>query len=41
MQTIKKNIKKALKGNDDPYLALLAIRTSPGPKNNTPPATIF
>ena len=41
IQTIKKSIKKALKGNNDPHLALLAIRTSPDPKNNTPPATLF
>ena len=41
IQTIKKSIKKALKGNDDPYLALLAVRTSPGLGNNTPPATLF
>ena len=32
--TIKKSIKKALKGNDDTYLALLAVRISP-------PVTLF
>ena len=41
IQTIKKSIKKALKGHDDPYIALLAVRTSTGPENNTPPATLF
>ena len=41
IQTIKKSIKKALKGNNDPYLALLALRTSPGPENNTPPGTLL
>ena len=41
IQTIKKSIKKALKGNDDPYLALLVVRTSPGPENNTPSVTLF
>ena len=38
--TIKKSIKKSLKGNDEPS-ALLAARTSPGPENNTPPVTLF
>ena len=33
IQTIKKSIKKALKGNDDRYLALSAVRTSPGPSS--------
>ena len=41
IQAIKKSIKKGLKGHDDPYLALLAVRTSTGPENNTPPATLF
>ena len=41
IQTIKKSIKKALKGNDDPYLALLAVSALPGPENNTPPAKFF
>ena len=41
IQTIKKNIKKALKSNDDCYLALLAVCTSPDPENKTPPATLF
>ena len=38
---IKKSIKKALKGNNDPNLALLALRTSTGPESNTPLVTIF
>ena len=33
IQTITKSIKKALKGNDDRYLALSAVRTSPGPSS--------
>ena len=41
IQTIKKSIKKASKRSDDPYLALLTVRTAPGPENNTPPATLF
>ena len=41
IQTVKKNIKKALKGNDGPYLALLAVRTSLGPENKTPLVTLF
>lgn len=41
IQTVKKTLKKALKNNEDPYLALLAIRVCPGPYNNVPPATIF
>ena len=39
IQTIKKSIKKHMKDNADPYLALLAIHTSTGPENNTPAAT--
>ena len=38
---MKKSIKKALKGDGDPYLKLLAVCTSPGPENNTPPTTLF
>ena len=41
IQTIKKTLKKVIKSNEDPYLALLALRTSAGPNNNTPPATLF
>ena len=41
IQTVKKKIKKALKGNDGPYLALLAVRTSLGQENNTPLVTLF
>ena len=41
IQTIKKSIKEALKGNDDPYLALLAVSALPSPENNTPPAKLF
>ena len=39
IQTIKKNIKKAL--INDTYLELLAVRTAPGPENNTPPVTLL
>ena len=38
---MKKSIKKALKGHGDHYLKLLAVCTSPGPENNTPPTTLF
>ena len=41
IQTIKKNIKKSLKGCEESYLALLAIQTSPGLGNNTPPDILF
>ena len=41
MNKSKVQFKKALKDNDDPYLALLAVRTSSGPENNTPSATLF
>ena len=41
IQTIKKTLKKAFKSNKDLYLALLALRTSPGSNNNTPPATLL
>ena len=41
IQTIKKTLKKAFRTNEDPYLALLAIRTSSGPENNTQPSTLF
>ena len=36
-QTIEKTVKKAFKSNNDPFLALLALQTSPGPNNNKPP----
>ena len=36
-QTIKKTVKKAFKSNNDPFLALLALQTSPGLNNNKPP----
>ena len=38
---IKRTIERTLKGNNDPYLALLAARISPSPENKTPPATLF
>ena len=41
IHTIKETLKKAFKSNEDPYLALLALRTSPGPNNNTPSATLL
>ena len=36
-QTITKTVKKAFKSNNDPFLAPLALQTSPGPNNNKPP----
>ena len=41
IKTIKKTLKKAFKSKEEPYLAPLALRTSPGPDNNTPPATFL
>ena len=41
IQMVKKTLKKAFKYNEDPYLALLATRVSPGPYNNTSPAVLF
>ena len=41
IQVVKQTLKKAFKYNDDPYLALLATRVSPGPYNNIPPAVLF
>ena len=41
IQMIKKTLKTTFKSNDDPYLAFLALGTSPGPKNNTPPVTLL
>ena len=40
IQKMKKTLKKAFKFNDDPYLALLALQTSPGPNKNTHPSNI-
>ena len=34
VQTVKKLLKKALANGEDPYLALLAYRTTPGVNNN-------
>ena len=39
IQTVKKNLRKALNENADPYLALLSLRASAGPYNNISPAT--
>ena len=41
IQLVKKTLRKAFVNNDDPYLALLTIRVSPGPYDNPPPATLF
>ena len=41
IQTIKKTLKKTFKSSEDPYLSLLALRISPGPSNNTQPATLL
>ena len=41
IQLVKKTLRKAFLNNDDPYLALLAIRVCPGPYDNPPPATLF
>ena len=41
IQLVKKTLKKAFSNNEDPYLALLSTRVSPGPDDNTPPATLF
>ncbi|CAB4039758.1 endogenous retrovirus group K member 6 Pol -like, partial [Paramuricea clavata] len=37
-QTVKKTIKKALQSGDDPCLALLALRSTPGTVNSPSPA---
>ena len=41
IQTVKKTLKKAFQDDQDPYLALLSIKVSPGPYNNSTPATIM
>ena len=41
IQTIKKTLKKTFKSNDDSYLVLVALRTSPGLNSNTPSATLL
>ena len=38
IQTVKKTSKKAFGEDEDPYLALLAIKVSYGPYTSTPPA---
>ena len=38
IQTVKKTIKKALQSGDDPCLALLALRSTPGTDNSPSPA---
>ena len=38
IQTVKKTIKKALKNGDDPCLALLSLRSTPGVDNSPSPA---
>ena len=39
IQLVKKTIRKALNDDEDPYLALLAVKASPGPYNSSAPAT--
>ena len=41
IQTVKKTLKKAFREDQDPYLALLAIKVSYGPYTSTPPATLM
>ena len=41
IQTVKKTLKKAFHSGDDPYLALLALRTTPFPNGQPAPATIL
>ena len=36
IQTVKRSLKKAMINNEDPALALLALRTTPGKDNTTP-----
>ena len=41
MQTIKNTLKKAQESEDDPYLALLALNTTPGPDGLSPSFKLF
>ena len=41
IQTIKTTLYKVFENNEDPYLALLSIRSAHGLSNNTPPTTLF
>ena len=41
IQRVKKTLRKAFRDEQDPYLALLAIKVSCGPYNNAPPATLM
>ena len=41
IQTVKKTLKKAFQEDQDPYLALLAIKVSYGPYTSTPPPTLM
>ena len=41
IQTIKTTLYSVFENNEDPYLALLSIRSAHGPSNNTNPTTLF
>ena len=41
IQTVKKTLKKSLRSGDDPYLALLSLRTTPLHDKASAPATIL
>ena len=41
IQTVKRTLCKAYKAGEDPHLALLALRTAPGPNNGNSPAKIM
>ncbi len=41
IQTVKRTLRKAFKGGEDPYLALLALRTAAGPNNCLSPVNIL
>ena len=41
IQTVKKVLKKAHDGNQDPYLALLILNTTPGNDNQSPASRLF
>ena len=41
IQTVKKSLKKAHDGNQDSYLALLVLNTTPGNDNKSPASRLF
>ena len=41
IQTVKRTLRKAKRSNNDVHLALLALKSAPGIKNQTSPACIF